>query len=114
MPDQLKPLYVRLPASDADRLDEVAAMTGRSKRELVGDAVREHLSTDDGLTVGRVAFREPPAEVLTLGEAAALLRVEEYVLAESAERGEIPGRRLGQEWRFRRDALLEWLAMGIA
>lgn len=48
--------------------------------------------------------------MLTLPEAAALLRLDETVLAAIAEQGEVPGRRLVGEWRFSRAALIAWLA----
>lgn len=101
------PLYVRLAADQARRLDHAVAASGKSKRQLVEDAVREHL--DDGLVVGRVALREDPPEVLTAGEAASLLRVDETQLLEAARQGELPGRRIAGEWRFSRIALLSWL-----
>ncbi len=107
-----KPLFVRLPAEDADRLSAVAASTGRSKRQIVGDAVRHHLAGEGELQVGRLVLPEPAAEVLTTPEAAALLRVEEAVVVEAAERGELPARRLGDGWRFSRSALLAWLDHG--
>jgi len=47
--------------------------------------------------------------VLTLEEAAQLLRVPADFLRARAEAGEVPGRRLGDEWHFRREALLAWL-----
>jgi hypothetical protein len=31
-------------------------------------------------------------------------------VAELAEQGERPGRKLAREWRFARDAVLDWLA----
>jgi excisionase family DNA binding protein len=49
-------------------------------------------------------------EVLTLEEAAALLEVGTDTLEALAESGEIPGRRLREQWRFSRARLLEWLA----
>jgi hypothetical protein len=119
-----KPLYVRLPMADAARLDDVAASTGISKRQLVSDAVRQHLR-DDGLQVGRISLLEssdpfppdrrsspePPAsEVLTLPEVALLLRLDEASARASAERGELPGRCVGGEWRFSRAAVIDWLA----
>jgi excisionase family DNA binding protein len=64
------------------------------------------------MVVGRVALREAPHEVLTLGEAAGLLRLEEIVVREAAARDELPGRRIGEHWRFSREALLAWLAGG--
>lgn len=47
--------------------------------------------------------------VLDLREAATLLRVEPDALRELADAGRVPARRVGDTWRFARDALLEWL-----
>ncbi len=52
-------------------------------------------------------------DVLTLAEAAALLRVEEAPLAELAAQGAVPAQKIGSEWRFLREALLEWLHFGL-
>ncbi len=110
MPDTSKPLFVRLPAADADRLSAAAERSGQSKRHLVGAAVRRHLEAEEGLVVGRASLREAPPEVLLAGEAAALLRVEEATVLRAAEAGDVPGRRIGDDWRFSRAALLDWLA----
>lgn len=109
MDPEIKPLFVRVAASEADRLDRAAASTGQSKRKLVEDAVRSYLP-DDGLIVGKAALSEAPPEVLTQSEAAAFLRVDADELQETAERGEVPARRIGKEWRFSRLALIDWLA----
>ncbi len=62
------------------------------------------------MTVGRHAFTpSAPAEVLTAAQAAELLRVEEAEVVALAGRGELPGRRIGDQWRFSRTALLAWL-----
>lgn len=98
-----RPLYVRLPSAAADRLDREAFERKMSKQDLVTDLV-------EGLTVGRAAFRPAAAEVLTLAEAAVLLQSTEEAVAELAEAGELPGRRVGGEWRFARAAVLHWLA----
>jgi excisionase family DNA binding protein len=90
-------------------LEHAVTASGKSKRELVETAVREHL-TDDGLVVGRAALREAPSAVLTLAEAAALLRLEEHVVRDAAETAGLPGRQIGEHWRFSREALLAWLA----
>lgn len=104
------PVFVRLATADAQLLNDAVASSGRTKRQLVGDAVREHLGGDPGqLVVGRVAPKEPPPEVLTVSEAAALLRVEESTLEQEALSRAIPGRRIGEQWRFSHDALLAWL-----
>ena len=55
----------------------------------------------------------PPTEcVLTLTEAAAFLRVNDKALAEKAAAGEVPARQIGGEWRFLRQALVDWLYAG--
>lgn len=109
MPEPRVPLYVRLAATETRHLEHAVTASGKSKRQLVEEAVREHL-TDDGLVVGRASLRESPHEVLTLGEAATLLRLEEAVVRREAERGRLPGRLIGEHWRFSREALLAWLA----
>ena len=48
--------------------------------------------------------------MLTLEQAAALLQVDAAEVAALADAGELPGRRIGGDWRFPRAALLEWLA----
>ena len=47
--------------------------------------------------------------MLDAAQAAELLAVEESAILELAERGELPGRRIGDAWRFSRRALLAWL-----
>ena len=67
----------------------------------------------DRSVVGRAGFR--PAEgpdVLTVEQAAELLAVEPDAVRGLAESGELPGRRIGDEWRFARAAILAWLAGG--
>lgn len=54
----------------------------------------------------------PTGDVLTLEDAAALLRVSVQALRARAEARELPGRRFGREWRFSRTALLAWLEQG--
>jgi excisionase family DNA binding protein len=50
--------------------------------------------------------------VLTLQEAAALLKLPVEAVRSRAEEGDLPGRRFGQEWRFARIAVVAWLADG--
>jgi excisionase family DNA binding protein len=102
------PIYVRLAADSAERLERAVSTSGRSKRSLIDDAVRTHL-TDDGLVVGQVSLREEAPLILTLDEAAELLRLDGSVLHAAAESGQTPGRRIGDQWRFSRAALLDWL-----
>ena len=48
-------------------------------------------------------------DVLTLSEAAAYLRVSEKDALDLASAGDLPGRKIGQEWRFLKTALDDWL-----
>jgi excisionase family DNA binding protein len=69
------------------------------------------VETDDALVVGRASFRpNEPREVMSLAELAQWLEVDEDTVRSLAEAGELPGRRLGDEWRFARAAVLDWLA----
>jgi excisionase family DNA binding protein len=116
------PLYVRLPTAEARRLDEAAHRLGRSKQDLVASLITSLDNPDvlrrvtvetagDGLTVGHAEFRPfDPPDVLTTAQLAEWLQVAEPAIAELAEAGELPGRRLGGEWRFAREAVLAWLA----
>lgn len=118
-----RPLYVRLPTSEAQKLDRAAFELGTSKQDLVTGLVSRYvdptprglsalrgLSASPGVTVGRHEFipnEDPP--VLTLEQVAELLQVEPDAARELAEQGELPGRRVGDDWRFSRDAVLRWL-----
>jgi len=50
-------------------------------------------------------------EVLTLAEAAAYLRVPEAELVRMVGPRGLPGRLIGSEWRFSREAVQDWLRM---
>src|SRR3954452_24236052 len=133
-------LFVRLPATEARKLDRAAHATGAPKKDLVAGLVARYVDpdSDDGLhalrrlgaeapgalprrvvidaddpplVVGHHSFR--PAEipeVLTPAQAAALLQVDEDAVLALAEEGRLPGRRIGDEWRFGRAALVAWLS----
>jgi excisionase family DNA binding protein len=51
-------------------------------------------------------------EVLTAEEAAEFLGFNPVTIRLKARAGEIPGRKVGKEWRFSRRRLLEWLEEG--
>jgi excisionase family DNA binding protein len=53
-----------------------------------------------------------PQEVLTLPEAAAYLRVSEDALRQLAAGQVIPARKIGEEWRFLKEAVRDWLRGG--
>jgi excisionase family DNA binding protein len=50
-----------------------------------------------------------PEKVMTLAEAAKFLRVSAYKVRALADDGKIPGRKIGDEWRFLQSTLVEWL-----
>jgi len=108
-------VFVRVPVTEARRLDRVAGELGRPKRQIV-TALLSAVDTEAGrLVLGQHGF-EPVApepaggfEVLTAAETAALLRVEPAAVEALAESGELPARKIG-DWRFSRTAVLAWLA----
>jgi excisionase family DNA binding protein len=51
----------------------------------------------------------PSEEVLTLGEAAAYLRVADTEVLRLVNLLDLPGRQIGHEWRFLTAALQDWL-----
>jgi hypothetical protein len=50
-----------------------------------------------------------PPEIMTAAQAGQFLQLDEAVVIELAERGQLPGRKLGVVWRFSRAALVDWL-----
>jgi excisionase family DNA binding protein len=127
---EMAALFVRLPVDQAEKLDRAAFELKVPKQQLVS-ALLQHYSPQqlarlpglesgrrrvvvesevDDMAVGSHSFRpfEPP-EVLSPAEVADLLQVEEEVVADLADKGDLPGRRIGDEWRFSRTAVLEWL-----
>ena len=62
------------------------------------------------MVVGRADFVPAGApEVLTAEQAAELLQTDAAAVRALADAGELPGRRIGDEWRFLRRAVLAWL-----
>jgi excisionase family DNA binding protein len=117
MPTSRTPLFVRLPRHQAAALDRLADATGRHKQHLVSELLADRLTPGAGpVSVGRVEVTNTPDartdEVLTLEEAAALLKVPADAVRSRAEEGDLPGRRFGKEWRLARMAVLRWLADG--
>jgi excisionase family DNA binding protein len=127
-------LYVRVPATTAEKLDRAAHSLGVPKKELVVGLISRYVNPDDeadlgrlatlaqprrvtvdlsepGLTVGTYSYREYPLpEVLTAEQAGQLLQLPPEMVIGLAGSGELPGRRLGGEWRFSKAGLLAWLA----
>ena len=127
-------LYVRLPATAVDKLDRAAEALGVHKKDLVAGLVskyvdpdtRQGLSALDSLsqprrvtfelgepspTLGTYSFQPyDPPEVMNAEQAGQFLQIDERVVIELAEAGQLPGRKLGPAWRFSRAALVAWLA----
>lgn len=117
MSNERTPLFVRLPRNQAAALDRLADATGRLKQSLVSELLGDRLTAARPLPVGRIEVTDTPAagdEVLTLEEAARLLKIPADAVRSRAEKGELPGRRFGNEWRFARMAVLAWLRDGDA
>jgi excisionase family DNA binding protein len=55
---------------------------------------------------------EPTRDILNIEEAAHLLGVSTKTFAKVLREGEIPGRKIGREWKFSRRALIDWVAAG--
>ncbi|HEY0481813.1 MAG TPA: helix-turn-helix domain-containing protein [Kofleriaceae bacterium] len=139
MPKKTPPetaLYVRLPANAVDKLHRAAEALGVHKKDLVAGLVSKYVDPDTrlglsalgalsqprrvtvelgepGPTLGSYSFQayDPdPPEVMNAEQAGQFLQIAEAVVIELAEAGTLPGRRLGNAWRFSRAALVAWLA----
>jgi excisionase family DNA binding protein len=110
VPEDRVPLFVRLPREQSAALDQLVNKTGRRKQHLVSEMLA------DQLAVGHIGIAAGAGseDVLTLEEAAALLRLPIEAVRARAIAGDLPGRAFGDEWRFPRAALLTWLAHGEA
>jgi excisionase family DNA binding protein len=108
VPEDRVPLFVRLPRQQSAALDQLVSTTGRRKQHLVSEMLA------DQLAVGHIEIAQDAGteEVLTLDEAAALLRLPIEAVRARVINGDLPGRAFGDEWRFSRAALLAWLADG--
>jgi excisionase family DNA binding protein len=122
--DDYTALFVRIPSAEAEKLHRAADVLGTPKRELITRLVAQFDPQDPVWTrpvagpvaqaefgLGQHSFR-PAAEldILTPAQLAGLLQVDEEVVIELAEKRELPGRKIGEEWRFTREAILAWLA----
>ena len=126
-------LFVRLPAAAVDKLHRAAEVLGMRKKDLVAGLVSKYVDPDSrrgldalgslsthkitvdvadmGPTRGSYSFQPyDPPEVMNSAQAAQFLQTEEAVVIDMAEAGKLPGRKLGDAWRFSRDALVAWLS----
>ena len=117
-------LFVRIPQAQARALDRLAFESRRPKQAVVSELLSRYIGEpadrrvrietheEAATVIGRHAFRPFEPDVLTLEDVADLLQVEPQLVEELARGGELPGRRIGEGWRFARTAVLEWLAHG--
>ena len=119
-------LYVRIPSAEAEKLHRAADVLRTPKRELITRLVAD-FDPDDPVWTRKVAGPTASAEaewsvgqhsflpaseleILTPAQLATLLQIDEETLIDLAEKRELPGRKVGEEWRFSREAILAWLA----
>jgi len=113
-----------------EKLDRAAEALGMRKKDLVAGLVTRYVDPDSqrglsvlgaistpGVTVepgpmrGSYSFQpHDPPEVMNLEQAGQFLQIDEAVVLDLAEAGKLPGRKLGGDWRFSRDALVAWLS----
>jgi excisionase family DNA binding protein len=127
-------LYVRIPTTAVDKLGRAAEALGVHKKDLIAGLVTKYVDPDSqrgldalgslsqprrvtvemgdsGPALGSYSFQPyDPPEVMNAEQAAGFLQVEEAVVIELAEAGQLPGRKLGRAWRFSRAALVAWLS----
>ena len=113
------PLFVRIPKAQAEQLDRAAFELKRPKQEIVASLIARYAdpatwpptleAEAEELAVGRHTFRSSPLDVLTPAALAELLQIDEELIIALAERAELPGRKIGEQWRFSRQAVLDWL-----
>jgi excisionase family DNA binding protein len=53
-----------------------------------------------------------PAEVMTLEELAAYLKLPKSTLYKQVQAGKIPGQKIGKQWRFGKQAIDRWMNNG--
>ncbi len=51
-------------------------------------------------------------DVMTIDQLAAYLQIPKSTLYKLVQDGKVPGKKVGRQWRFHRDAIDAWLAAG--
>src|SRR5215207_4364727 len=126
MPGPTAALYVRLPHPEFEKLDRAAEALATNKKALVTTLVSHYVDPDSDAGLDRLraisgAQRRVTVDLgadtmpvghhaFTPAQAAELLQVSEEEVVGLAEAGTLPGRRIGDRWRFSRPALIAWLA----
>ena len=110
-------IFARIPRAEAEKLDRLSFELKRPKQEIIAGLVAQYAPGEESpqasreeWSLGRYAFRPAATlEVLTLEQLAQFLQTDEETVRTLAEAGELPGRKVGEEWRFSRRAVLAWL-----
>ena len=76
---------------------------------------RRILSRTSSFSRGRAPFEEIAmnqcdSPVMTVDEVAAYLRIPRASVYKLAQKGKIPGQKVGRHWRFRRETIDQWLS----
>ena len=58
----------------------------------------------------KVAAEATAAEVLTIDELSAYLKIAKSTLYKLAQDGKLPGQKIGKHWRFRKATIDQWLS----
>jgi excisionase family DNA binding protein len=107
--DETRPIFARVPRAQAEKLERLSYELRQPKQAVIAGLLARYPESG-APEVGRYAHT--PAEVLTLEQLASMLQLDVEMVRGLAETGELPGRKLGEEWRFSREAVLAWLAEG--
>lgn len=105
-------IYFRLPETDAQKLDSVAADLALTPQKLIKSIVLERLGQPNPMSSISLASLESSRtspEVMTAQEAAEFLRVDTQVLSIWVDADRLPSRGMGDTWRCSRDGLISWL-----
>jgi excisionase family DNA binding protein len=107
--DDTAAIFARVPRASAEKLERLAYELKQPKQAVIAGLLARYPEPGEP-AVGRISFHA--TEVLTLEQLAALLQLDVEMARGLAETGELPGRKLGDEWRFSREAVLAWLGEG--
>jgi excisionase family DNA binding protein len=100
-------IFARVPKASAEKLERLSYELKQPKQAVIAGLLARYPESGE---VGRYSFHA--SEVLTLEQLAELLQLDVEMARGLAETGELPGRKLGDEWRFSREAVLAWLGEG--
>jgi excisionase family DNA binding protein len=58
-------------------------------------------------------MEHPQSDILTIDEAAALLKIPRSSVYKLAQQGKIPAKKVGRHWRFHRQTIVNWVAGSV-